>query len=105
MTFLTFGININDVISVLEMIRTELTVLVAALALALIVTVGLIFVKGMKKPLKKLVRGNAWLAFLLVLVLVVNLIITGPMYSMVSLAMGEGSISDESIEEAYAYNS
>ena len=105
MTFLTFGININDVISVLEMIRTELTVLVAALALALIVTVGLLFVKGRKKPLKKLVRGNAWLAFLLVLVLVVHLIITGPLYSMVSLAMGEGSISDESIEEAYAYNS
>ncbi len=104
MTFLTFGININDVISVLEMIRTELTVLVVALALALVVTIGLIFVKGMNKPLKKLVRGNAWLALLLVVVVVVNLIITGPMYSMVSLAMGDGSISEDSIDVAYANN-
>ncbi len=104
MAFLTFGININDVISVMQTLSKELTILGVALVLALVATVAVGFVKALNKPMKKLIRGNAWLAFLLVAVLVVNLIITGPMYSIISLAMGDGSISEESIEQAYANN-
>ena len=104
MTFLTFGINIDDVMNVVTQIQNELIILGVALVLALAVTIGLAFVKGMGKPMKKLVRGNAWLALLLVAVLVINMIITGPLYSMVSLAMGDGSVTEESLEAAYANN-
>ena len=105
MTFLTFGINIQDVLNVLDMVKTELTILVAALVLALGVTVGLIFAKGLGKPVKKLVRGNAWLAMILVLVIVVNTMLSGPLYTMVNNALGNANkISEDSIEEAYAYN-
>ncbi len=101
---MTFGINIQDVMNVLGMVQTELIILGVFLALAIVVTVAVGFVKKMGKPVKKLARGNAWLAFLLALVILVNTMLNGPFNTMINLAMGEGSISDDSIEEAYAYN-
>ena len=111
MILTTFGINIQDVMNVLGMVSNELIMLGAALALAIVVTVGLIFVKGMNKPLKGLIRGNAWLVFILVLVIVLNMILSGPAYTMVNLALSgssgatgntaAGSISEDSMNKAY----
>ncbi|MBQ6461990.1 MAG: glycoside hydrolase family 3 C-terminal domain-containing protein, partial [Pseudobutyrivibrio sp.] len=55
-----------------------------------------------KKPLKGFIRKEAWIAFLLVVVVVANTIVLGPMFSMINMAMGGGSISDEAIDEAKA---
>ena len=114
MILTTFGINPEDVIKVMNLISNELIILGVALALAIVVTVGLIFLKKLDKPLKGLIRGNAWLAFLLVVILVINMLVSGSLYTMANLALGgssgatgnteAGSISAESIEEAYAYN-
>lgn len=93
------GININDVITVLESCKSQIIALVVCLLLAIIVTVAC---SKMNKPVKKLVRKEAWIAFLLSVIVVVNVIITGPMNTMVALATGSGSISDESISEAEA---
>ena len=98
------SINMDDVVNVLNSMKNELIILGVVLAVAVIITVALAFVKNLKKPVKKLIRGNTWLAFVLAVVIVVNLILTGPMYTMINLATGRGSISAESIEEAYAYN-
>lgn len=99
------SLNMDDVQGYIEMLKNYLIVLGIALAVVLIVTIAVGVVKNVNKPLRKLVRANTWIAFLLVLLVTVNMMLTGPMYTIVSLATGNGSISEESIEEAYAYNS
>ncbi len=93
------SINIADVIAVVQTMIPQLIVLGVALVAAIIVT---ICAMKAKKPLKGFIRKEAWLAFLLVAVVVVNTILLGPVYSMVNMAMGGGAISDEAIEEAKA---
>ncbi len=93
------AINIDDVINVLNSCKPYLIALGVVLALALIVTVACM---KMKKPLKKLVRKEAWVAFLMAVVIIANMVCFGPMSSMISLATGKGSISDETVEEAKA---
>lgn len=91
------AINIDDVINVINSIMTYLIAAGVCLGLAVVVTVA---VMKLKKPLKKLVRKEAWIAFLLAFVTIINLICFGPMSSMISLATGAGSIADKTVEEA-----
>ncbi len=90
-------INMDDVINVLNSCKPYLIALGIVLILAIIVTVAAV---KCKKPVKKLVRKEAWLAFLLAVVVIVNLICFIPMSSMISLAMGNGTINEETSEEA-----
>ena len=98
------SLNMEDVQRYIEMLSGHLTAIGVALAAALIVSIVIGFTKKVKKPTKKLVRANAWIAFIMVLVIVINLMLTGPMNTIINLATGKGSISEESIEEAYEYN-
>ena len=91
------SINIADVIAVLQTMSTQLIILGVVLCLAIIVTIA---VMKVKKPLKSFIRKEAWLAFFLALVIIVTNILLVPMYSMVNMAMGGGTISDEAIEKA-----
>ena len=93
------SINIADVIAVLQTMIPQLVILGVALVAAIVVT---IFAMMAQKPLKGFIRKEAWLAFLLVVVVVANTIVLGPMYSMINMAMGGGTISDEAIDEAKA---
>ena len=87
MSYLTLAFNPDDISRVLASMDTELYILAAAMIVALVVTVGLIFVKAMKKPLKSLIRGSSWVAFGLVAIMVLNMILSGPMYSIVNMVM------------------
>ena len=92
------GININDVITTLGLLQNYLIGIGVALGLAILITIVAIWIK---KPLKGLVRGSAWVCFVLATVLLINAILVGPMYSMVSMVLGKsGDISEESITEA-----
>ena len=92
------GINIDDVKTVIGLMKGHQIALAVILALAVVVTVAVV---KLPKAKKKLVRGNAWIAFVLALVIIVNLILTGPVYSIVNLALGDsGDISEESITSA-----
>ena len=92
------GINMNDVITTIGLLKNYLIGIGVALALAIVIT--LIAVK-IKKPAKGLVRGSAWMAFVLVTALIINAILVGPMYSMVSMVFSNGGdISGQSITEA-----
>lgn len=93
------AINMDDVINVLNSCKPYLIALGVVLALAIVVTVACM---KMKKPVKKLVRKEAWIAFLLAVVVIVNLICFIPMSSMISLAMGNGTITDETSDESTA---
>ncbi len=90
-------INIADVIAVLNTMIPQLIIIGVVLVAAIICSIAAIKIK---KPLKGFVRKQAWLVFLLTLVLVVTNILLVPMYSMVNMAMGGGKISEESSEQA-----
>lgn len=93
------AINMDDVLNVLNSCKPYLIALGIALAIALVITIACMKVK---KPLRKLIRKEAWIAFLTATVVIVNLICFIPMSSMISLATGNGTISDETSEEAEA---
>ncbi len=92
-----FEINWGDVVNILNTIKPYLIGFGIVAALAIIVSVA---VRKQPKTKKKLVRAEAGIAVLLSLVLVVNGIIFGPMYTIVSLAMGNGSLTEETLAAA-----
>lgn len=93
------AINIDDVINVLNTCKPYLIAFGVVLALAIIVTLA---VMKLAKPLKKMIRSQSWIAVLLALVVVVNMICFGPMSSMISLATGNGTITEETSNAATA---
>lgn len=90
-------ININDVMAVLGNCILHIAVFVIILLLAVIVTVA---AGKLAKPARGFVRIQGWLAVLLSLVIIVNLICFGPMQSLISLATGKGSVEQETSDEA-----
>ena len=94
------GINMNDVITTIGLLKNYLIGIGVVLALAIVITIAAVKIK---KPLKGLVRKSAWIACLLVVALIVNAILVGPMYSMVSMVFSNGGdISENSITNAQA---
>ena len=94
------GINMNDVITTIGLLKNYLIGIGVVLALAIVLTIVAVKIK---KPLKGLVRKSAWIACLLVVALIVNAILVGPMYSMVSMVFSNGGdISENSITKAQA---
>ncbi len=92
------GINMNDVYTTIGLLKNYLIGIGVVLALAIVLTI--VAVK-FKKPLKKLVRSSAWIACLLIVALIINAILIGPMYSMVSMVFSNGGdISEQSITNA-----
>lgn len=95
------SINWDDVIKVINTIIPHLVVIGVALIAAIVATV---LFKKLSKPVKGLARGSAWIAALLVIVIVLNLICTGPMSTLLSSVAGKpvSTISEESSAEASA---
>lgn len=91
------AINMDDVIKVVSSIKGYLIALAAVVLLAVAVMVGC---RKMKKSKKYLIRWQAGLGLVAVAAIIVNLILTGPMYSMVSLATGGGKVSEENVASA-----
>ncbi len=90
------SINMEDVINVINSIRTHL------IAIAVILVVGIVvaILAGRMGNKKALVRGSSLLAMLLALTLTVNLICTGPMSTMLDLISGSGTIEEATAAEA-----
>lgn len=91
------AINMDDVIKVVSSIKGYLIALAAVILLAVAVMVGC---RKMKKSKKYLIRWQAGLGLVAAAAIIVNLILTGPMYSMVSLATGGGKVSEENVASA-----
>lgn len=90
-------VSIDDVMGVLKLCVPYLAGCGIAIVLAVVVCIACM---KMKRPTKFLVRNQAGIAALLAVVVVANLICTGPMSSLLSLLSGEGVISEESSKEA-----
>ena len=91
------AINIEDVISVLNTCKPYLIGLAVVLVLAI---VAMVACRKMARSKKFLIRGEAALAMVLAIAVTVNLICFGPMSSLISLAMGDGSVTDETAASA-----
>ena len=91
------AINMTDVINVLNSCKPYLIFAGVILVLAVVITIA---VKKLDKPKKKLTRSTTWLAAGTAVAIAVNLICCGPMSSLLSLASGSGTISEESSAEA-----
>lgn len=91
------GIEMADVIGVLQTCQNYLVALGVIILAAVLVMIG---VRKLPKPKKRLIRGEALMAMLLGIVAVVNAIVFGPMYTLVSLSMGSGTVSKETTAEA-----
>ncbi|HIX94662.1 MAG TPA: glycoside hydrolase family 3 C-terminal domain-containing protein, partial [Candidatus Gemmiger excrementipullorum] len=91
------AINMDDVMNVLDTVKYHLIAFGIVLVIAIIVMIAC---KSQGKAKKFMIRSQAGMAILLALGIVVNLICFGPMATLISLATGGGSISDESIDTA-----
>lgn len=91
------AINIDDVKNVLNTCKPYLIALGVIFVLAIAVTIA---VRKMQAAKKKFIRSQSWIAFLLALVVIVNMICWGPMSSMISLATGAGTIEEETSDAA-----
>ncbi len=91
------AINIEDVISVLNTCKPYLIGFGVVVVLAII---AMLACGKLSRGRKFLIRGEAALAIVLALAVTVNLICFGPMSSLISLAMGDGSVTDETAASA-----
>ena len=91
------AINIADVISVLNTCKPYLIGFGVVVVLAIIAMIACLKLPRSKKFV---IRRTSALAIVLALVVVINLVVMGPMYTMVSLAMGDGTVSEETAASA-----
>ncbi len=92
-------ININDVIGVLNSCRPYLIALVCILVVVIAV---LIFSRKCSAVSKYLLRSQSIIAGGIAIVIVVNMILVGPMSTLVGLATGSGQVTQETADEANA---
>ena len=87
----------SDVLGVLQTCTPYLIGIAAAILIAIAVIIA---VRKVKKPLRGLIRGETVMALLLVLCILANAIIWNPMYAIISMAMGKGSVTDATTAKA-----
>ena len=91
------SINMDDVFKVLDSVKFHL------IALAVVLVLGIAFmvaVRNLPKNKRFFARGEAGMAMILAITVIINLVCTGPMFTMISLATGGGKISEETSAEA-----
>ncbi|MEY8494451.1 glycoside hydrolase family 3 N-terminal domain-containing protein [Lachnospiraceae bacterium 29-91] len=91
------SVEMEDVLAVLELCKPYIIGMAAALVIGIAVMIAC---RRMPKSRRFLVRGEAAIAMLLAVITGVNLICFGPMSTLIGLAMGNGTISDETNAEA-----
>ena len=91
------SINFDDVIGVIKTMKVHLIVLAVILAAVIVV---LILAKKFPKPKRGFVRGQAGMAFLAAVIIIANLICTGPVSSMLDKVSSRAEIQASTSEAA-----
>ena len=91
------AINMADVVSVIKSIAPQLIAIVTLLVCALAV---MFITRNRELAFKKLSRSAAWILFMVGTVISVNIMLNGPLKTMITLATGRGVITDKSLDEA-----
>lgn len=90
-------ININDIIGVLNSCKQYLIAMAVVLLLAIGICVGC---RKRSAKTKYLFRSQSVICGFLALILIANLIAVGPMSTLISLAAGNGTVTQETADEA-----
>ena len=91
------SVEMEDVLAVLQLCKPYIIGIVAALVIGIVIMIAC---RRMSKEKRFLVRGEAAIAMLLAVVICVSMISFGPMATLIGLATGSGTISNETNEEA-----
>ena len=91
------SVEMEDVLAVLQLCKPYIIGIVAALVIGIVIMIAC---RRMSRDKKFLIRGEAAIAMVLAVVVCVNMICFGPMATLIGLATGNGTLSDETNEEA-----
>lgn len=91
------SVEMEDVLAVLQLCKPYIIGIIAALVIGIVIMVAC---RRMSRDKRFLIRGEAVIAMVLAVVVCVNMICFGPMATLIGLAMGNGTLSDETNEEA-----
>ena len=91
------SVEMEDVLAVLQLCKPYIIGIIAALVIGIVI---MIVCRRMSKGKRFLIRGEAAIAMVLAVVVCVNMICFGPMATLIGLATGNGTLSDETNEEA-----
>lgn len=91
------SVEMEDVLAVLQLCKPYIIGIIAALVIGIVIMIAC---RRMSRGKKFLIRGEAAIAMVLAVVVCVNMICFGPMYTLIGLATGNGTLSDETNEEA-----
>ncbi|WP_165216474.1 glycoside hydrolase family 3 C-terminal domain-containing protein [Schaalia sp. ZJ1691] len=95
------AINWEDVIRLLDSLKTQLVVIGIVLALAIIITIA---VFKMKTRTRKFVRSTTWIAALLAVIVAVMTMLYGGLKTPLDLASGSGALTQETMDEVKSLN-
>ncbi len=91
------SVEMEDVLAVLQLCKPYIIGIVAALVIGIVIMIAC---RRMSKGKRFLIRGEAAIAMVLAVAVCVNMICFGPMATLIGLATGNGTLSDETNEEA-----
>lgn len=91
------SVEMEDVLAVLQLCKPYIISIIAALVIGIVIMIAC---RRMSREKRFLIRGEAAIAMVLAVVVCVNMICFGPMATLIGLATGNGTLSDETNEEA-----
>ena len=91
------SVEMEDVLAVLQLCKPYIIGIIAALVIGIVIMIAC---RRMSRGKRFLIRGEAAIAMALAVVVCVNMICFGPMATLIGLAKGNGTLSDETNEEA-----
>ena len=91
------SVEMEDVLAVLQLCKPYIIGIIAALVIGIVIMIAC---RRMSRDKRFLIRGEAVIAMVLAVVVCVNMICFGPMSTLIGLATGNGTLSDETNEEA-----
>ena len=91
------SVEMEDVLAVLQLCKPYIIGIIAALVIGIVIMVAC---RRMSRDKRFLIRGEAAIAMVLAVAVCVNMICFGPMATLIGLATGNGTLSDETNEEA-----
>ena len=91
------SVEMEDVLAVLQLCKPYIIGIIAALVIGIVIMIAC---RRMSRDKRFLIRGEAAIAMVLAVVVCVNMICFGPMSTLIGLATGNGTLSDETNEKA-----
>ena len=91
------SVEMEDVLAVLQLCKPYIIGIVTTLVIGIVIMIAC---RRMSRDKRFLIRGEAAIAMVLAVVVCVNMICFGPMSTLIGLATGNGTLSDETNEEA-----